>query len=339
MKPSALNDFQELELKISQLPERQDFGYHHSIINHAIDSIMMKVWIYYPQTDKVLFPFGKVIERRLKSIQNSAHNNQTKYNDLLLVFDNLLNDVKTRLSSDKIQDIKSNSTSKPSEKMFRLLEGQVKSIRSVMQENAFDYRDFAKSEENQDIIFSYKNSPMKFIFSQNASSFDEFIFSYNTFSPSFPIVKIHDKYLIFSDALTHFNKWLIKHLQRYRKEIEGGDPWDNLFNNPEYDFTSDDHFSSSEQTSLIERLDVLEKVLSEQFDLLDNEIERVEKAIQELKSQLDKMSKSFWQSYAKGLLTDVVKDVAADSDKANKMLESIVDIFSQVKESFIKLIG
>lgn len=326
----AINQLTVLKEQFNKFSEKDEFHTDPNIITLSAERIERIILEYYTTRRPDI---GQSFIKALNRIKKQRYNNLTKLGDLRNVLNDALLNLNIRLNSKPEEEV---TTSNGVNQIPADLQ---QAILMVIYDNGLTKDDFERGlsfgGKRNVYAFTYRTTQMSFSFVQSNSDYDKFFVWFNWCTPDYKLDKREREYLNTEQALSFFDDWIKGHLTDYKKKFESPDPWSlildesstgNRFQDTEEQFTTKD------KDYIKERLDVLEKVLADQFDLQEEEIATLKQAVAAMKAQLEKLDKPIWKRVAKTIVIDTVKDIAKNPDEQHSIIEKIRDTFEGAKD-------
>lgn len=331
----ALQEFEAQKKKVQQMSNNEGFVYDDDAMSYAINNTSLMIGRHFSADgyEQLASTWGQ----QVNYIYKAGYNNSTKQNNLIHVIEGIIGDLQSRKRIiDYQKEIPAKSQSKKdtlSSVPKGMTKRQKESLTQKIHEADLTLEDFRISVKGTETIIEFRLEPqLYFLIDSNTLDYDKVEYHHSRFNSMFSVGGRFTSEFKF--VLVEFEKWLIDVIQ-CKHEVEAPDPWNLLLEETgtgnQFEDT-EEQFTPKEKAFIKERLDILEKVLAEQFDLHEAEIETLKQAIASLKTQLEKLDKPIWKRVAKTIVIDTVKDIAKNPDKQHSMIEKIRDIFEGAQD-------
>jgi len=219
---------------------------------------------------------------------------------------------------------------------------------SFFEQLGFNSGDFTIQESGLNTILTFRESPMKFIITQNNTDFHQFTYKNTIFNPSFSQNIFNSKYLTFAQIKEHLKAWIDKELSPYKFELDEPDQFtfwlnqhDKYVNIESINFDTDQPFNKDEIKALKEGLLETKSLIIKEFHLVQAQQIILSERIQYLIEASNRAgSKTDWKNILISTILNLGLTLALDGEKAKQLwslfgkvlnrMPSIGDLINQI---------
>ncbi len=200
------------------------------------------------------------------------------------------------------------------------------------------------NEGDLGIVFQLKHSSLKFFVSQYPDNFDAFRVNHSLYKPGYPLWKSNDEFIADRSVYTPdqvnqlLKNWLSTVVERYLYENEAPNLWANIKDystfskSTTFDEEDLEPFTESEKSQINSGIEDFRKKVTENFELLQDQLEIINDRLDYLKSAVERLNRIDWKAQALSTFISIAVNLGVDTEKG-KLL------FSLFKRALYSIVG
>jgi hypothetical protein len=190
-------------------------------------------------------------------------------------------------------------------------------------------------------VLSIKESPMKFVFRNKATSWDLFDCRQTVFSPDFRMTSWTpvptNSYLSFDDISKIFISWLNYHAKSYLTERDLIDVWNqfqfetNIFDLAQSSISNNSKFNIEDSESVSNSIDSLKKLIDDKYHLTEIQFKYINERLDYLSEATNRLGKFDWSNLFVSIMISIAINMGVDTNTGKEFFELIKIAFNDVK--------